>query len=509
MKKILILMMTASLIMISGCKKGLDPQIYGSLSTTNFPKTEADFVNYVAEVYKPFQSKWGYTEPAPLGYQNDWFSPEYGDIMMFDLPTDEFNTYTNWGGIFQQFSSANFTFLINQGTGSNHFEKIRFVTRLTQIIDDVTKSTISTASKTKYTAEARMSRGWNMYYLLQLYGPVPVILDPALINTDAELNLTRPSRADFLAAIVSDLTYAAANLPVTPSEYGRFNQAIALTVLMRTYMNEKDFVNAEKTGRQIIALANTAGYRLVDDYASMFTEAGELNTETMFAVSCAPNQDGAENHANFNAWDFYTYPNGYPGNSIQNSYAGYRIPAPISATWNFYNSFDPADKRRKLLIASYVDKWDHTVMNQASGLAGPVVAKYPDNGTVANSAQGNDIPKARLGDVYLMLAEAINQNSGPTSEAIGYVNQVRLHHAGLGVVPAANTVDKATFDAWILKEEGWETYFEGYRKMDLVRHGQWPSALPADKNHGPYLFPVPTYEITASKGKLTQTPGYN
>jgi hypothetical protein len=501
MKKIYIIL-TIAAIMVSGCKKGLEPEIYGTLSTTNFPKTEGDFTNYTLEVYKPFQSKFGYNDPS--GYQNDWFSPEYGDLMLFDYPSDVCNVFTGFGGFFTQFSSATFTFLINQGKTSNHFEKIRFITRITQIIDDITKSSISDAAKQRLIAEARMSRGWNMYYLLQLYGPVPVILDAAKINTDAENNLTRPARAEFVSAIVADLTFAAANLPKTATDYGRFNQAIALTVLMRTYMNEKDFVNAEKTGRQIM----TMGYALVTDYASLFQEATEVNTETMWAVSCMQNQDGAENHGNFNWTAFYAFPKDYPGNKVQNSYAG--GDAPFSAPWVFYDSFNPADKRRALLIASYTNK-SGVVKNRSNGLSGPVIAKYPDQGGNTNSFQGNDFPKARLADVMLMLAEAINQNSGPTGEAIGLVNQVRLAHGGaaIGGVPATAITDKTAFDLWILKEQGWEMYFEGVRKLDLVRHGQYtPALLTVGKTAGPSLFPVPTYEITASNGTLTQTPGY-
>ncbi|MES2276395.1 MAG: RagB/SusD family nutrient uptake outer membrane protein [Bacteroidota bacterium] len=504
MKKILILVTMVTCINLSSCKKGLDPEIYGSLATTAFPKTEADFVNYTLEVYKPFQSKFGYNDPA--GYQNDWFSPEYGQILLFDYGTDQCNIFTGFGGFFTQFSQGTYTFLKNQGTGSNHFEKIRFITRTTQIINDIANSSISTASKNLLTAEARMSRAYNMYYLLQLYGPVPVIMDPKLIGTDAEYDLTRPSRAAYLAYMIDDLTFAAANLPKKPADYGRFNQAIALTVMMRTYMNEKDFVNAEKIGRQIM----TMGYALVTDYASLFKEATEQNTETMFAANCVPNQDGAENHGGFNAWDFYTYPKNYPGNKITSSYAGTGA-QPISCTWSFYNSFDPNDKRRIPLVASYTNKTGG-ITNQANGLAGPVIAKYPDLSGNVGSYQGNDIPLARLGDVMLMLAEAINQNSGPTAEAVGLVNQVRAAHAGLGVVPASATTDKNTFDLWILQEQGWDLYFEGDRKMELIRHGQYAQALTAVGKTagaaGPYLWPIPTYELTASNGKLTQTPGY-
>jgi len=501
MKKIFLL--TSVVFMaLAGCKKGLEPQLYGALQTTNYPKTEADFTNYVLEAYKPFQSKWGYTD-ADGSYQSDWFSPEYGDIQMFDYGTDIINTYTLWGGFYTQFSEANYAFLASYGVAQDQFTKVRTVTRITQIIADIANSSISATAKAELTAEAKMARGWNMYFLLQCYGPVPVILDPTLIGTSAESNMTRPERAAFVADIVSDLTFAAANLPVTPAEYGRFNQGLALTVLMRTYMNEKDFTDAEKVGRQIIALP----YTLVTNYASLFQEATEQNSETIWAVSCMDNQDGSENHGSFNPWDFYTYPADYPGDKVTASYAP-GIVAPYSVTWAFYNSFDPADKRRIPLIASYTNK-SGGITNQASGLPGAVIAKYPDQGGNVGSYQGNDIPKARLGEVLLYLAEAINQNTGPTAEAIGFVNQVRAAHGGLGPVPTAQTTDKNTFDLWLLKEESWETYFEGERRMDLVRHGQYTQALATvNKTTGPYLFPVPTFELVAGNKTLTQTPGY-
>ncbi|WP_183571968.1 RagB/SusD family nutrient uptake outer membrane protein [Mucilaginibacter sp. X5P1] len=501
MKKILIYILATSFIAISGCKK-LDPQLYGSLNAATFPKTVADFTAYTIQAYEPFQAKWGYQDGA--AYQPCWFSAQYGQIMEFDYGTDEMNTFTGWGGIFTQFSEADYTPLISLPDANNdHFEKTRFISRLTQIIADITNSSIDQADKDEFIAEARMSRGWNMYYLLQLYGPVPVIINPALLGTSAESNLTRPSRADYLADIVSDLTFAAANLPVAPANYGRFNKALALTVLMRTYMNEKDFTDAIPVGKQIMGM----GYSLVNNYASLFTTATEKNSETMWAAICLPGSDGKPVSSGFNPYDFYTYPGDYVGNEVQYAW-GYAGNAPFAATWTFYNSFDPADKRRALLIASYTNRSGVTV-NQASGLTGPVIAKYPDNDGPSGSFQANDLPQARLADVMLMLAEAENQVNGPTSESIDYVNQVRAAHGGLGSVPAAATTDKASFDAWILKEEGWDLYFEGDRKMELIRHGQYNQALQSvGKTPTNYLEPVSNYNLAAGKGTLTQTPGY-
>lgn len=59
---------------------------------------------------------------------------------------------------------------------------------MTKIINDLQIATVlPDARKTELVAECRLLRGLVMYYLLHFYGPVPVILDPALIgDSEAE-----------------------------------------------------------------------------------------------------------------------------------------------------------------------------------------------------------------------------------------------------------------------------------------------------------------------------------
>jgi starch-binding outer membrane protein, SusD/RagB family len=501
MKNIILIIAGSLLIILNSCKK-LDPQLFGSLNSNTFPITVSDFTAYTIQAYEPFQAKWGYNDGTI--YQACWFSPQYGNIMEFDYGTDELTTFTGWGGIFTQFSEADYTPLLSLPDNNNdHFEKVRFVSRLTEMIQTITNSSIDSTDKNEFIAECKMSRAWNMYFLLQLYGPVPVILDASKLDTSDEANLTRPARADYVADIVSDLTYAANYLPTTPTIYGRFNKGLALTVLMRTYMNEKDFSDAVQVGEQIMQM----GYSLVTDYASLFTTATEQNSETIWAAICAPNSNGSNLSPGFNPWDFYTYPSDYTGKEVQYPW-GFAGDAPFAATWEFYNSFDPSDKRRNLLWASYTNS-SGQLMDSATGLTGPVIAKYPDNDGPAGAYQANDEPQARLADVMLMLAEALNQVNGPTAEAINYVNEVRAAHGGLGAMPSSAIANKTSFDAWILNEEGWDLYFEGDRKMELIRHGQYNQALiSVGKTPTTFLEPISYYNIAASNGTLTQTPGY-
>jgi len=488
MKKILIIIVTIVFTVVTGCKEGLEPEIFGSLNPTLFPSTVEDYELYALNVYEPFGSKWPYSDG---GTKYHFFGLEDGHVQLFDAPTDIMTIFTAWGngGTFWDAKSrGNFEPLVAQGRDRSHFEKVRYVTRTTQVISDIENADVFTDEdqRNQLIAQVKMARGWTMYFLLEMFGPVPVILDPELVgNKEAESDLTRPSRADFMSAIVSDLEFAANHLPRDPAEYGRFNKGIALTVLMRLYMNEKDFQNAELVGREIQAM----GYSLVDDYASLFREATERNDETIFAISCDPVSQGRASDGNFNAYKWYTLPNDYPekgGWSGPNSTV-------FMATWDFYDSFDPADERRALLIDSYVTA--DGVDKDRTNLLGAVINKYPPEGD--NAYQGNDVVLARYADVMLMLAEAINENNGgPTQEAIDLVNEVR-DRSGIGPLPSEDTASKEAFNDAILRERGWELYFEGLRFFDLRRHGKWPSAVAAvdGKDPGPALFPIPQYAV--------------
>lgn len=507
MKKIFLTIIAVAFIILTGCEDGLDPQLYGTLSPTTFPSNEQEYELYMLELYKPFLSNWGYQEPG-TDWTNSFFSPERGHIVMLDLPSDIFTVFTLWGGFWEGQSSANFEYMLNEDRYQSHFDKIRLVTRATKIIGDIENSDLLQSVKDRFAAEARVSRAWIMSFLLNYYGPVPVIVDYAKVgDVKAENNLTKPSREFFVNSIASDLRFAADHLENHPAEYGRFNKGLALTLLMRLYMNEKDFTNAESVGREITGL----GYGLVDDYSSLFREATEKNNETIWAVSCSE----GEETKNFNPIAFYCYPDDYAGVKVTTGGWGDGV---FMVTWDFYDSFDTLDERRLFVteytrIASTVRAGQDRVRTRTSNpaLRGPVCKKYLDEGNTTGSFRGNDVVIARYADVMLMLAEAINNNnSGPTSEAIQLVNDVR-ERAGIGPLAANDIASQQTFNDAILRERGWELYLEGLRKPDLIRHGKWPVALEAvsgKNSNAPVLCPIPTYAIINSNGTLEQNPGY-
>lgn len=491
-----ILLYTILLFAFFGCEDGLEPEIFGSLNPTTFPSNENEFELYTLDLYIPFTLRWGFDEG---GWKTTFFGPEEGTIQLFDAPTDLMTIFTAWGNgavFWDAKSRGNFAPLISQGRDRSHFEKVRIVTKATQIISELENTEVFTDEdfRNQLLGEAHMARGWTMYYLLQLYGPVPVILDPAKVGDDvAESDLTRPSRESYVSDVASDLRFAADNLPVAPEDYGRFNKGHALTVLMRLYLNEKDFQNAEQVGREI----QTLGYKLVGDYTSLFKEATERNTETIFAISNDPVSQGRSADGNFNPFSYYTHPTDFPTNP------GWAWPGVYTATWEFYDTFDPNDTRRTFLIDTYSPP-GYTM--DRSNMAGPVIDKYPAEGP--NAYQGNDLIISRYADVLLMLAEAINENNnGPTQEAIDMVNEIR-GRANIGPLSDEDKSSKDAFNDAILRERAWELYFEGFRLLDLRRHGKWPSAVSSitGKEPGPSIFPIPQYALDDG---MVQNSGYS
>ncbi|MCV9387023.1 RagB/SusD family nutrient uptake outer membrane protein [Reichenbachiella ulvae] len=472
------------LLSVFSCKEGLESEIFGELNPTSFPSTESEYELYTMEVYVPFSSKWPYNDG---GTKYHFFALEEGHVQLYDFPTDIMTVFTAWGGGWENPSRGNFEPYIGAPRNRSHFEKVRFVSRTTSIIGELEEAPddvfTNSALQQQLLGEAHMARGWTMFRMLQMFGPVPVILDPELIgDPEAEADVTRPSRANYVAAIEADLQFAIDNLPEAPEQYGRFNRGLALTIMMRLHMHEKNFTDAEAVGREIQGM----GYALVNDYESLFREATDINSETIWAVTTDPASQGRGGNGNFNAYSYYCRPGNFPGKGGWSDV--------FSAPWDFYDSFDPADARRTLLVDSYVDGGG-TTHDRTTGLRGAIFNKYAPEGD--GGFQAADIVIARYADVLLLLAEAINENNGgPTQEAVDLLNDVR-DRAGVSLYALADFASQDAFNDAILQERAWELYFEGLRLPDLIRHGKWPSAVGtvAGKQPGPSVWPIPQYAV--------------
>lgn len=119
-----------------------------------------------------------------------------------------------------------------------------------------------------------------------------------------------------------------------------------------------------------------------------------------------------------------------------------------------------------------------------------------------------DIPIVRLGDVYLMRAEA-RLRKGDAAAALTDVNAVRTSRTATGVGRALTSVNLDQ----LFRERGFELYWELQRRTDMVRFGKfestWTEKASTDRNKR--VFPIPQTAIDGASnlpGYLKQNPGY-
>ena len=93
--------------------------------------------------------------------------------------------------------------------------------------------------------------------------------------------------------------------------------------------------------------------------------------------------------------------------------------------------------------------------------------------------------------------------AGDWSLALPDVNVIRAR----AKVSPYSSIDADEF----LAERGREVFQEGMRRTDLIRFGRYNDAWwekPADPSDHVNVFPIPTDQITASSGSLSQNAGY-
>lgn len=513
------------------CEDNFDPKMYGTLNVSNYPVTEAEYESFMMTCYMPFTTTWTYWIGAGTsGNQHGWYIPAGGVLKFFDYPTDEVAVWNNgWGGGYYFLSKADFSQCVYYASGTlsdenpNHFPKVSEISYFTNVIGTLEKAStevVSEERKREFIAEARLCRGLMMYYLLHVYGPVPLIVDPDdLINPSKLENLVRPTLQQMTEWIMADFDYAYQYIADTQPEQGRYNKDYARVCIMRHCLNEGYYMSGYY--QKAIDMYNElkGRYSLFkkgdNPYIEQFKNANNFNSEVIMAVSCSPTADGNPKHGNANPFLMWALPSDVAKGD----------PFPMGGGWfqafsmdkKYYDAFESNDGRLKTIVTSYKDKNGVVINKDNLGVRwnGYIINKFPQE--TMTTFQGTDIPLARWADVLLMYAEAEVRKTGtvPSVAAINAVNQVRKR-AGLSDLPSVTTNTKDAFLNAILIERGHEFFYEGNRKIDLIRFNKYAQEMYKAKGIMPthQYMPIPNYAVeqAISYGKeLKQTwerPGW-
>jgi hypothetical protein len=182
-----------------------------------------------------------------------------------------------------------------------------------------------------------------------------------------------------------------------------------------------------------------------------------------------------------------------------------------------YNRYDTADPRRAFFWTDQQTVDIAKISEFGQGIPAPKFVNKTSTGASGSNAvhPDTDFPMFRLGDAYLMYAEAnVRGGGGDPAQALAYLNALRQRAYGntSGDVPA----DSLNL-SFILNERSRELLWEAHRRTDLVRYGQftgdtlweWKGGSPGGRATESFrdLYPLPASELTTNPN-LTQNPGY-
>lgn len=368
------------------------------------------------------------------------------------------------------------------------------IERANWVIANVPQTPMDPARRTQLVAEAYFLRAFYHWTLARNFGEIPVKTQP---TTSQEAAFTgKSTKADIYKQIYADLEQAIAGLPSYPAnDKGRAGKEAAQALYAKAALYNEDWQRALQQAEAVISSGKVGLMPLPRDLYDV-TKEDEARRESLFAF---------EGERNDPSKFTFMLPLTGPRNSDGLEYGNTSFGS-IFAFQSFFDSFNPADKRRAQLDTTYINRQGHRVAQRDITPITPkavLVKKYQDPNSISDRGNIN-IHILRYADVLLTAAEAEARANGPTAKAYGYVNQVR-QRAGLPAL--ATGLNKEAFIDAVLQERSWEFFAEGDRWYDLTRtntflqvipkavNDVFPQRTPQARNR---YFPIPLDEVLAN-----------
>jgi len=506
----------------SSCQKELNytPEVF--VSAQSVYKDEQGAIAGVTGIYQQLQTlkKSDYqligvigTDEARCCYQAQGYGAYYAGIVGMDVYDITFNSQNAdvtgfWTVCYNGIANANAAIL-----------------NIPQI-----KNFGEPAVQTRLEGEARFMRALYYFYLVQLYGDVPMPLE----NTSFSNGLPRVPQQQVYNQIEADLKFAAANCwtksKLSGNDVGRASVEAAKALLGKVYLTLHDYTDAKSTFEDLI---NNYNISLLANYADLFDGKHENNAESLFEIQ-------------------YSTDNSNDTQGLQNLYGSYAGPPIQGETWNTHTPgyggtvvcttafyADSVFARPYSWEYQYDTRYNASIngfrYDPSSGSSDswwwdpgqPTVKKYDiSSSDIDVYHSGKNLYYLRSADVFLMYAETLNE-LGQGQDALAPLNKIRERAFGNGSLDFTAT-DQATLRSEIMDERSRELGAEGWRWFDLKRTGLLVSLVQQRDN--PYvergggsdahpkqnvssknmLYPIPLTELQNNQalGLKAQNPGY-
>lgn len=457
------------IIFLVSCQSDLDLKPLAQNSVNNFYNTASDIEQAVLATYDGVQSN------MRPGYQD-----HFGEVRS----DNTYNFATTPRGAYADFDNFN---LSSNNPRLNEYWKNAYSTiqRVNIVLARIDKITMDDQLKEIRKGEVKFIRALTYFYLVQIWGDVPLVLDETT-NPLSFIGEPRDPLEDVYDQIIIDLKEAAAELPEDFDEAneGRVTKGAANSLLTRVYLVLNQYDKVVKFADEVI---NSGVYGLEQNYSSIF-DYHEQSKEVIFKISF-------KSGTNSEGFSYLNVNHDYNNTAARDFMETFKNDARLDAVVD-----------TSLIKTYYSPKIHNENVNSDNTIDIKIII-------------------LRYADVLLMKAEALNALQYPSPEALKLLNSVKTRMENNDVeFRQQDFSSKNEFLNEILNERRIEFSFENLRWFDLIRTGKAMeimkmknvggdkpnagSALPFTFQKENLLFPIPQAQIDASGGSIQQNPGY-
>jgi starch-binding outer membrane protein, SusD/RagB family len=372
--------------------------------------------------------------------------------------------------------------------------------------------------------QARFLRAFYMYHVIDIFGQVPYREIGSNINDDPKV-YTRTEATNFA---ITELEAILSNLPGrVPNDASIINKDAGHFLLAKFYLNKAVFTSADPASgtftfapadmAKVISNVDAISSSLAPNYWSNFEPDNNTSNEILFSSKSV---GGTRDVQLRSRW--------YMGAHYKQTPGGWNGFATIA---EYYDKFGANDQRKSYITPSIIQSMGNNVGFQVGQQYAPggVDKLFLDSGAPVSFTKElklitegatlqtagirgikyvpdpanfdkceNDYVLMRYADALLMKAEAQERTSAGSSQ--GILDQVRAR-SGESSIP---TNLQAIYD-----ERGRELWWEGWRRNDMIRFGNFlkPRSLKPGTSDKKYaLFAIPSGALLNKN--LKQNPGY-
>ena len=482
MKRIIFFISILSVIFGSCGEDFLERSPISNMNEADFYKNEADFNTALMAVYQTLHTI--YAPSGPVSY--------FGELL-----SDNATVYAHNGTLGEYFEFRDHTLKASNSLVLGHWNNFyQSLFRVNTFIEKVQPANFP--NKTIYEGEARFIRGLYYFLMVQIWGDVPLVLQP--LNVEQSYAMPRTPASQVYEQVIADLDFAAKNLPtkLSVAEKGRICSEAAYGILAKVYLTMNP-INKTKAQEALMNVYNKPGIELVSTYADLWDLSKKNGSEAIFEIQ----YKGGSGNPYSSYWRLFAPHENHGGLFLDGTPLRAAGAGDNQVTDDLWNTYEAGDIRRDLSIAP---GW----MTESGEI---INTRFPIKWVDATAVRVGEVEMCdnnfivlRYADILLLLSEVTGDPQ--------YLNMVR-NRVGLPLfeTPGYPSGLYPTLESAIEHERRVELALEFHRFFDLKRTNRAAAVLSSSDKNIPagqvkLVLPIPLNVITQNPDVILQNDIY-